>query len=72
MVVGPQSGEIMMGGVRAEHVVGDEDVGIAHPLGCLGEVFDGQWIRLYLCLGKYHSDFQISLLDVSIFFDAGA
>ena len=55
-----------MGRVCAEHVVGDEDVGVTHLLGSLGEVLDGQRVWFDLRLGKNHSNFQFSLLEISI------
>ncbi len=56
-----------MGRVRAENVVGNEDLGITHPLGGLGKVLDCQWVWLDLCLGENHSNFQFLLLEISIF-----
>ena len=67
VVVGAQGGKIVVGRVCAKHMVGDEDVGITHLLGSLGEVLDGQRVWLNLRLGENHSNFQFSLLEISIF-----
>ena len=52
VVVHTEEGMVIGAGVRAEDVVGDEQVGVAHILGGLGEVADGHHVRLDFGLGK--------------------